>query len=103
VANVVTAGKQISKERCMVRNRMTTRIEENYFIVEFAGGLSKKLSLPDCQDKQGIKRLADEAVEFAISQGATIPGQVNAVRKGLTKEGYYITRARQFYVWRWKS
>jgi hypothetical protein len=78
----------------MAHNKMSTRIEDNYFVIEFASGASRKFDLPDHQDKKGIKRLADYAVKFAIEQGATIPGQVNAVRKGLTKEGYYIIRPR---------
>ncbi len=78
----------------MARNKMSTRIVDNYFLIEFASGASRKFNLPDRQDKEGMKRLADYAVQFAIEQGATIPGQVNAVRKGLTKEGYYIIRPR---------
>jgi len=78
----------------MAHNKMSTRIEDNYFAIEFARGASKKFNLPDRQDKEGIKRLASYAVQFAIEQGATIPGQVNAVRKGLTERGYYITHPR---------
>jgi hypothetical protein len=82
------------KEVFMARNKMTTRIEGDYYIVEFASGASKRFRLPDREDRIAIKELADEAVQFAIEQGATIPGQVNAVRKGLTNEGYYIIGPR---------
>ena len=78
----------------MTRNKMTTRIEDGYYIVEFDSGASKKFRLPDRGDGRAIKDLADKAVEFAIAQGATIPGQVNAVRKGLTNAGYYIIGPR---------
>ena len=78
----------------MARNKMTTRIEDGYYIVEFDSGASKKFCLPDRGDGRAIKDLADKAVEFAIAQDATIPGQVNAVRKGLTNAGYYIIGPR---------
>ena len=78
----------------MTKSKMTARIEDDHFIVKFSKGSSMKFNLPDRKDKKGIKMLADEAVEFAIGQGATIPGQVNAVRKGLTNGGYYITGPR---------
>ena len=78
----------------MAHNKMSFRIEENYYVIEFSNGISRKFVLPDHQGKKGIKKVADDAVEFAINNGATIPGQVNAVRKGLTEKGYYITHPR---------
>lgn len=78
----------------MAHIKMTTKIEGNCYAVEFSNGASKRFVLPDRKDKKSIKKVADEAVQFAINQGATIPGQVNAVRKGLTEKGYYITHPR---------
>jgi len=87
---------KIIMEELMAHSKMTTRVEENYFVVGFSNGISRKFALPGRQDKKGIKKVADDAVHFAISNGATIPGQVNAVRKGLTENGYYITHPRGF-------
>ncbi len=50
---------------------------------------SKNWPLPQQDDKQEIRRIRDEAVQFALDNGASI-GQANAVKKKLTDEGYYV-------------
>jgi hypothetical protein len=86
--------KKIFMEELMPHNKITVRVEENQYIVEFSNGISREFALPDRHDKKGIKKVADDAVKFVVNQGATIPGQVNAVRKSLTERGYYITHPR---------
>ena len=59
-------------------------------MVQFADGAREQWRLPDRSDKAAIRRVRDAAVAFAHSHGATL-GQLNAVKKKLTDEGYYLT------------
>lgn len=65
---------------------------EDHLVVSFYGGKEKRFPLPSKDDKAGIRRVRDAAVAFAESQGASVPGQTNAVRKALTDAGYYVSR-----------
>ncbi len=70
---------------------MTSYIAVNQLHIEFHGGNSSAWTLPDRNDKTGIRALLEKAILFAKSNGATI-GQINAVRKTLTSEGYHLTK-----------
>ena len=72
--------------------RMSTPVSNGQLIVEFEGGARQQWSLPDRDDKEGIRRVRDTAVRWAQGQGASDPGQTNAVRKALTNAGYYVSR-----------
>jgi len=61
-------------------------------VVSFEGGERNEWRLPDKSKKEAIRDVRDKAVKFALSQGATDPGQTNAVRKALTNHGYYLTK-----------
>lgn len=71
--------------------RMSTRVENDRLFVQLPDD-EKSWSLPDPADRAAIRRIRDEAVEFALAHGATNPGQTNAVKKALTDAGYYLTR-----------
>ncbi len=71
--------------------RMSARIAANNLIVGFVDGPLKKWSLPSRNDKNAIRRLRDEAVEFVEENGAT-EGQINAVKKTLTDGGYHLIK-----------
>lgn len=58
----------------------------------FEDGAREQWPLPDAHDKEGIRRVRDAAVKWALEQGASDPGQTNAVRKELTNAGYYVSR-----------
>jgi len=51
----------------------------------------KGWSLPKRDDKAGIRRVRDAAVQFAEENGATV-GQVFAVKKALTEAGYHLVK-----------
>jgi len=72
-------------------NRMTPKVDGQQFTVAFAGGETKSWPLPRRDDKPGIRRVRDSAVEFARKTGAT-QGQIFAVMKALTESGYYVSR-----------
>jgi len=71
---------------------MSAREEDEQLVIMFEDGASKKWDLPDKTDKDGIRALRDEAVAFALKNGASDPGQTNAVRKALTDAGYHLIK-----------
>ena len=72
--------------------RMSTRVEAGQLVVDFEDGVGNRWQLPDRQDKAGIRVIRDEAIKFALENGASDPGQTNAVRKALTDAGYHLTK-----------
>jgi hypothetical protein len=77
--------------RSFATQKMTTYIARNEFFIEFQDGASASWALPDAKDKTAIKAVLDKAVRFAREHGASM-GQMNAVRKKLTDEGYHLTK-----------
>ena len=59
--------------------------------VTFQNGTSKKWTLPETTNKLEIRRIRDEAVNFAKKNGASY-GQQQAVKKALTNAGYWLTK-----------
>ena len=72
--------------------RMSARVEDGLLFVWFEDGERNQWRLPDSSNKAEIRKIRDEAVQFALGQGATDPGQTNAVRKALTDSGYHLIR-----------
>lgn len=72
--------------------RMSARVEAGQLLVQFTDDAKSSWDLPEPGDKTGIRRIRDQAVDFALRHGATDPGQTNAVRKALTNAGYHLTR-----------
>lgn len=79
------------RRRSFATKRMTSFINKNQLYIEFQDGTSSSWILPDRGDKAGIRALLDKAIEFARKNGASL-GQINAVRKTLTSEGYHLTK-----------
>jgi negative regulator of replication initiation len=79
------------RRRSFATKRMTSFINKNQLYIEFQDGTSSSWTLPDRSDKAGIRTLLDKAIEFARKTGASL-GQINAVRKTLTSEGYHLTK-----------
>lgn len=77
--------------RLRATRRMSSYIGNNQLNVEFNDGASSSWTLPDRNDKMGIRSVLDKAISFARTNEATL-GQVNAVRKTLTDEGYHLTK-----------
>lgn len=78
-------------KRRIATQRMSAKIDGQELVVAFAGGASKRWSLPKRDDKAGIRRVRDAAVQFAVENGATV-GQVFAVKKTLTEAGYHLVK-----------
>ncbi len=80
------------RRRSFASQRMSSYIGGNQLHIEFHGGASSSWELPDRNDKAGIKAVLGKAIQFAKNNGASSPGQTNAVRKTLTNEGYHLTK-----------
>jgi len=72
--------------------KMTARVAHDHLSVAFDNNPPREWRLPAKSDRQGIRRVKDEAVEWALSQGASDPGQTNAVRKALTDANYHLSK-----------
>jgi hypothetical protein len=81
----------LGKRRTFAKRRMTSYIGSNQLYIEFNGGASSSWSLPDRSDKAGIRSALEKAIQFGKSNGATL-GQINAIRKTLTDEGYHLRK-----------
>ena len=85
-------GRMGRGNRRFATKRMSARVERHLLIVDFHGGPRHEWSLPNKSDKEAIKKVRSEAVQFALKNGASDPGQTNAVRKALTDAGYHLTK-----------
>ena len=72
-------------------NMMSCGVVNQTLFVKFADGAHSEWPLPAKHDKNAIRNVKDQATDFAEREGATI-GQVAAVRKALTNNGYHITK-----------
>jgi hypothetical protein len=79
-----------SRERYSTQ-RMSTGINGEFLLVDFADGSSSKWPLPPRDDKNALRTIRSQALSFAEQHGASI-GQLNAVRKALTDNGYHLTK-----------
>ena len=72
--------------------RMSPRVESGKLVIEFEDGARKEWTLPERSDKGSIRKIREDAVSFALENGASDKGQTNAVRKALTNADYHLTK-----------
>ena len=77
--------------RSLATQRMSSYINNGQLHIAFQGGASHSWTLPPKNDKAALGSMREKAVSFARENGATI-GQINAVKKTLTDDGYHLTR-----------
>ncbi len=65
--------------------------DNNVLEIEYAAGAKQSFSLPFPKDKEMIRATLEKATKFAEENDATL-GQVNAIRKKLTDNGWHLTR-----------
>lgn len=88
----ITQNKvSFTRRRSLASQRMTSYIARDQLHIEFQDGASSHWSLPNKKDKVGIRAILDKALGFAREHEASL-GQINAVRKTLTNEGYHLTK-----------
>ena len=78
--------------RRFATKRMSSRVESGKLVVAFEDGARKEWTLPERSDKGSIRKIRDDAVSFALENGASDKGQTNAVRKALTNADYHLTK-----------
>lgn len=86
------SGRRGRGNKRFAQKTMRARVTDGQLVVDFEGGARQHWSLPAIDDKKGIRRVMEASVDWALEQGATDPGQTNAVRKALTDAGYYLRR-----------
>ena len=84
-------SRTVRARRRFAEKKMSTSVNNGYLIVEI-GGARQQWLRPEIYDKAGIRQVRDAAVQWALEQGASNPGQANAVRKALTDAAYYVSR-----------
>lgn len=85
-------GRRGRGDKRYATKRMSSSVRHGQLIIEFEDGARQEWPLPNGEDKEGIRRVRDAAVRWALEQGASDPGQTNAVRKALTNDGYFVSR-----------
>lgn len=70
---------------------LTARIEDNTAIMSFASGASRNFPLPDRLNREEIRNVTTDVINFVEKHGGT-EGQINAARKALTDAGYHIVK-----------
>ena len=73
-------------------NPMHAGVHNSHLVVQFQTGAERRWDLPDRADKAALRDLRRQAVAFALENGASNPGQTNAVLKALTDAGYHLTK-----------
>ena len=86
----LTPPARSSRQRIATK-RLSSKVENGKLYVEFADGDSREWTLPSKNDKSAIREITYEAMKFAQKHGAT-HGQILAVRKCLTNNGYHLTK-----------
>ena len=82
--------RAVTRKKRLATIRMTSKVVNNKLLVAFHGGPSQEWNLPyDKKNRQKIGRVRGDAIDFAKKNGAT-KGQVQAVIKALTSNGYYL-------------
>jgi negative regulator of replication initiation len=94
-ANVSQSNGSVSKSpaqrQSFATDRMSSYIARGQLHVSFRSGASQSWDLPDKNDKLKLRSVRNNAIAFAREHAATV-GQVNAVIKTLTNDGYHLTK-----------
>ncbi len=83
-------GKGQRRQR-YATNKMSCGVVNQTLFVEFADGARMEWSLPEKHDKNEIRDVRDQAIDFAEREGASV-GQRAAVRRALTNNGYHLIK-----------
>lgn len=78
----------------IAETRLDRKITDKEVAFRFGDALWKTWKLPaDKKDKQEIRRIREEALDFGRANGAT-DGQLNAIAKAFSDAGYYLKTRR---------
>ncbi len=85
------SDKQYSWKERRAIIRMTQEVRANKLILQFDSGPRFERTLPVKNDRQMIRKVRDEAVEFVRSNGGT-KGQEHAAIRALTSRGFHVSK-----------
>ncbi|MBT4512457.1 MAG: hypothetical protein HOC20_09650 [Chloroflexi bacterium] len=92
IKDTASIATQTGKKRQRyATNRMTPKITNGVFSLEFEDGASREFNLPPKHDKGALRDVLEDALSFANRNNAT-EGQLQYVRKALTDNGYHLTK-----------
>lgn len=89
--SISTPRKAQYRRQPFASQKMASCISHNQLHLEFQDGGSCSWTLPNPKDKARIREVLYKAMAFAKDHHAS-RGQINAVRKKLTDEGYHLTK-----------
>ena len=88
-------GRNVSlrnrKKARYATDRLSTRIEGNSILLSFASGISMQFTLPDQQDREKIRDITTNVMNF-VEENRGTEGQINAARKAVTDAGYHMVK-----------
>ena len=82
------------KRQRKASRRLSSKVDEGEFVVSFEGMIAKRWKLPSQGEKDKIRVLRLQAVQFVAQNGATV-GQQDYIRQVLWKNGYGSGRLRR--------
>ena len=83
--------KVAKRRKKFADKRMSADVLGKTLHVDFQDGSSRQWALPDPTNKVEIRRVRQEAVDFAKQNNASF-GQEQAVKKALTNAGYWLIK-----------
>lgn len=92
------AGSKPGRRNRIAERRLERNVTDKEVAFRFGDGPWKTWKLPaDRENKQEVRRIREEALDFGRSNGATA-GQLNAIAKAFSDAGYYLQRDVQSRV-----
>jgi len=89
------SGRSFIRGPRMAKLVLSSRVIGNKLEVVFPEiGKSQEWDLPVKSNKEEIRRILEEALDFGEKHGAT-DGQLKAIRKALTESGYHLVGPRR--------
>jgi hypothetical protein len=84
------SGRSYEWKERRATDMLRQRVDGKRLFLEFASGAKREWTLPARDDKASIRRLRDDAVDWAKRNGAT-EGQQAAVMRALTHNGFHVS------------
>lgn len=89
---IPSTARRVRSARLASR-RVSPRVQDGLLHVSIEGAGDRKWTLPGRDNRNEIRRVTHEALDWATELGAT-EGQLKAIRKELSNNRYFITSPR---------
>jgi len=92
---IPSVSRKFLRKPRRAETRLSIDVNDNMLKLFFEGGDPQSWTLPlDKRDTERIREALYKALDFAAMQGAS-EGQLKAIRKALTEQGYYLVGPRR--------